>query len=225
MLYYDSFHKLEKETGISQKIHHRIFVKSCSKVILSHRVGNWWVHWSWGLGSTILYFYWATVSCISVFWFAYLIFGLHAQFLFFRTQWYEIAYHMFFTRRELQQSSRVRTFPCWHWQWTHVLGILCQNQPPCPKALSRNFRMITFAPVNKHFKGVEWYNGGVKAISKETYCSLETIKKPWQSGSGVEVCQSFGSRFFWYGDSISSSSRQNVLLHITISYWQEHAVP
>lgn len=134
VLYYDYFCKLEKEIAISQKIYHRIFVKSCSKVILSHGVGNWWVHWSWGLGSLVLYFYWATVSCISVFWFAYLISGLHAWFLFFRTQWYEIAYDMFFTRRELQQSSRVRTFPCWHWQWTHILGILCQNQPPCPEA-------------------------------------------------------------------------------------------
>lgn len=53
--------------------------------------------------------------------------GLHIWFLLFRTQWYETAYHGLFTRTELLQSRRVRTFPCWHWQWILVLGILKIN--------------------------------------------------------------------------------------------------
>lgn len=40
VLYYEYFHKLEKETGISEKMDHRKFVKSCSKVISSHRIHN-----------------------------------------------------------------------------------------------------------------------------------------------------------------------------------------
>jgi len=40
-------------------------------------------------------------------------------------------------------------------------------------ALSKIFGKIIFVLVNKHFKGVEGYNGGVKEISKETLCSLE----------------------------------------------------
>lgn len=65
---------------------------------------------------------------------------------------------------------------------------------PLPKStsssqstLSRTFGM-RFVSVNKQFKGVKGYNGGVKAISKEIYCSLETIKKniaKWLWGRSV----------------------------------------